>query len=65
MQSQGLLNSSVRLKKVKRLRENNIYLDSFKSISEASRILNISKPSIVNCLSGRAKSAGGYVWKYC
>jgi len=37
----------------------------WKSISEASRVLNISKASIAMCCKGeRYKSVGGFVWKY-
>lgn len=30
----------------------------------ASLVKDISKTSINNCLSGRSKTAGGYIWKY-
>ena len=36
----------------------------FPSIREAARKLGIKSPSIVACLKGRIKTAGGYVWSY-
>lgn len=34
------------------------------SIKEASMINKILRTSILNCLAGRAKTAGGYKWRY-
>ena len=39
-------------------------LEVFDSISEASRVKNCNRNAISNCLSGRAKSSGGYHWMY-
>lgn len=39
-------------------------METFESISSASQKMKISKSSICNCLKGRAKTAGGYHWKY-
>lgn len=36
----------------------------FPSAREASRKLGIKSPSIVACLKGRIKTAGGYLWSY-
>ena len=36
----------------------------FDSISDASRLLNISGQCISGCCNGRLKSAGGYIWKF-
>lgn len=33
-------------------------------ISDVERTLKIGHTSIANCLSGRAKTSGGYIWKY-
>ena len=38
--------------------------ERFESIAAASQKKNISRTGISNCLSGRAKSAGGYHWAY-
>lgn len=40
------------------------YICTYSSIAEASRNTGIIDTSIGNCLRGRAKSAGGYVWKF-
>lgn len=34
------------------------------SIKQAGETLGINRPSISNCLKGRYKSAGGFIWKY-
>lgn len=39
-------------------------LFEYPSISEASRQSGISITAIHNCLSGRSKTSGGYLWKY-
>lgn len=36
----------------------------WESISQASKQTGISIPAICNCLSGRVKTAGGFVWRY-
>ena len=36
----------------------------FSSIMEASRALGINHSAICNCLKGKSKSCGGYVWYY-
>lgn len=35
----------------------------YESLHEASRITNISKGNICNCLNGKRNQAGGYIWK--
>lgn len=37
---------------------------TFKNIKEASTILNISENGIGNVLHNRAKTSGGYIWKF-
>lgn len=41
--------------------EENTY---YKSASEASRVLGLSRTAINNCLRGRSKTSGGYHWRY-
>jgi hypothetical protein len=36
----------------------------FNSVSDASRFVNCSRSGINKCCSGKAKTAGGYTWKY-
>lgn len=40
------------------------FVDEYPSIAEASETTNISRTSIVNCLKGRSKTSGGFVFKY-
>ncbi len=39
------------------------FLRSFKSVSEAAKKTRIASSSISNCLSGRSKRTGNYIWK--
>lgn len=39
-------------------------LNTFRTIKEASKILNISETGIGNVLHNRAKTSGGYIWKF-
>lgn len=36
----------------------------WESVKQAGETLSINRPSISNCLKGRYKSAGGFIWKY-
>lgn len=38
------------------------YIDSFESVPNACEITGISAASIYQCLYGRTKTAGGYIW---
>ena len=39
-------------------------IETFKSIIDAERKTSISNGSIGDCLHGRRKTAGGYIWEY-
>ena len=43
--------------------KDNIEINRFISVKEASQKTNISIPNINNCLRGKQKTAGGYNWK--
>ena len=51
-------------KKVTQYTEDNIPVKEYNSISEAGRISGINRKNIQQTLSGRTKTAGGYIWKY-
>lgn len=51
-------------KKVIQLNMNGEKLDRYESISEASRKTKIQISNISYCLSGKRKTAGGYLWKH-
>lgn len=40
------------------------FIRGFNSITEAAKDLNISASGISQCLSGKNKKSGGYIWKY-
>jgi len=46
------------------LDKNGNFIKTWKSTSEASKILNIDASSIVKVLKNKRKTAGNYVWKY-
>lgn len=52
------------IKPVIKYDKHNLEISSFSSITEAANKNNISKTSINNCLCGKSKTAGGFVWKY-
>jgi len=39
-------------------------IKNWPSVSNASKSTGISRSSMYNCLEGRSKTSGGYVWKY-
>jgi group I intron endonuclease len=43
---------------------NDKIINEFESATEASLITNISRTAIINCLSGKSKSSGGFKWEY-
>lgn len=52
-----------RIRSVKRFNLQGILIREYKAIADASRELGILRTSIANCLAGKAKSAGGYIWQ--
>ena len=38
-------------------------MNIYETITEAGKQNKILKTSIVNCLKGKSKTSGGYVWK--
>jgi len=60
----GLCTSNYCEKAIYRYSLKGIYLDSFKSIAEASRTLNIPSSSIVHVAQGQANHANGYLFSY-
>lgn len=45
-------------------KQNGEVIREWKSVREASRILNIHSGSISECCKGKRKTAGGYCWEY-
>ena len=56
----GLANS----KRVTMFSKSHEKIETFKSIIDAERKTGISNGSIGDCLHGRRKTAGGYIWEY-
>ena len=44
--------------------KNMIFIKIWKSISDASRELDINKHSIIKCCKGKQKTSGGYIFRY-
>lgn len=40
------------------------FIKKWKSLADASKILNISKSAICQCAKGRNKTSNGYIWSY-
>lgn len=40
------------------------FIKKWKSLSEASKELKISKPAICHCAKGKSKKSAGYIWSY-
>lgn len=58
-------NPSSRRKKIVQIDKNtNKVISEFDSQFEASKELNIHVSSLSQCLNGKYKTAGGYIWKY-
>ena len=49
---------------VRQLTKEGVFVREFRCISDAVRETGILGSSISNCLKGRSRSAGGYVWVY-
>ena len=54
----------VNKKEILQLDLNDNIISEFSSISEASKILNVGRSGIMQCLRKRNKTAFGYKWKY-
>jgi hypothetical protein len=42
----------------------NIFLNEYDSISNASFVTKVSRKMISLCMNGKVKIAGGFIWKY-
>ena len=40
------------------------FLQTFKSIQEASEVMKVGRDSVYGCCIGKYKQGGGYIWKY-
>lgn len=41
-----------------------IYINTYPSIAEGARLNNLTRKNVQACVSGRTKTAGGFIWKY-
>ena len=51
-------------RKISQYSTDDVFIDSFESIVQAYNISGVKRANISSCLSGRAKTAGGFIWKY-
>lgn len=59
--------SEARKKRTRRIRQyslEGVFIQEFPSCAIASEILNICRSYMSRCASGKANSAGGFIWKY-
>lgn len=52
------------LRKVSQYDKQGNFIKTYSSVKLAAKSINQSPTSIFNCLAGRAKYAGGYIWRY-
>ena len=45
-------------------KENNVIINEFESICDASKQTGVNRCAISHCCNGRAKTAGGYTWQF-
>lgn len=62
-ETDGILKVIPKDTSVMKLSKSGVLIATYDSIQEASIKNNILRTSIYNCLVGRSKSAGGYIWK--
>lgn len=51
-------------RKIKRFDTDGYFIDEFLSLTEASEVTNVGSTGISQCLSGKYKQAGGFIWRY-
>lgn len=56
--------AEVSKKKVFQLSKNNVIINKFESVTEASNKTKIKICNISQCALGQRKTAGGYIWRY-
>lgn len=56
--------SSFNARRVRQLAKDRQLIREFDCVRRAKNELGISETSISNCLSGRSKTAGGFIWEY-
>lgn len=56
--------SSYNFKQIIQFDKNNTFIKEFSSIKDAAFYTKITRTSICNCLQGRSKVAGGFIFKY-
>ncbi len=49
---------------IKQYSLDNVFIKEYVSVNEAGKETNNNPSNISNCLSGRTKTSGGYIWKY-
>ena len=57
-------NSKIKRRKVFQYNKNGELIKLWDSIAEASSILKLKSPNIINCCKGKQKTCGGYIWRY-
>ena len=62
--SEIILNSKYRTKKVYQFNLNGDFLNEYKSVREAARILNLSHANITRCCNGIWKHNNGFIFSY-
>lgn len=59
-----VVNSNKTKRKVLKYDLKGIFIEEYKSLSEAGRKNNVLPSNIISCCTGRYRHAGGYIWRY-
>lgn len=51
-------------KKINQYTKEGDFVQSFNSLSDAEKLTGVNQANISSCLTGKYKSAGGYIWRY-
>lgn len=57
-------NKSQKVRRIEQQTQSGELIATFRSASSAARSIGIDKTNILNCLKGKRRTAGGYIWRY-
>ena len=57
-------NNNPRCRKIEQYTSDRVFINTYDCIVQAATELGTTKQNITECLKGRSKTAGGFIWKY-
>lgn len=58
------IKNNQKVRSISQYRNDNSYINTFKSINEAERITGVKHYNIISVCKGKRNTAGGYIWRY-